>query len=137
MHFSLIYWNGFLSSIQIYLPGKVGLQYIFQYSKRVKLILYINIKVLWSLCWNALDLILQNLFFYFFISNLLYSLFSNQFPKSHLKLNLRIVVYLQWQYFGEYICISFDIIIEQEMEFNLLLIIALIMRYFELFEQDW
>ena len=56
---------------------------------------------------------------------------------SHLKLNLRIVVYLQWQYFGEYICISFDIIIEQEMEFNLLLIIALIMRYFELFEQDW
>ena len=137
MRFSLICWNVFLSSIQICLLVRVGLQCIFQCSKIVKLILCINIIVLWFLCWSALDLKLPNRFFSLFISSLFSFLFYIIFLMSHLKPSLRIRVYSQWQYFDEYIWIYSDIIFGLEMEWKWLLIVSYIVRCSELSERGW
>ena len=137
MRFSLICWNVFLSSIQICLLVRVGLQCIFQCSKIVKLILCINIIVLWFLCWSALDLKLLNRFFSLFLSRLFSFLFSIQFLLSHLKPSLRIRVYSQWQYFDEYIWIYSNIIFGLEMEWKWLLIVSYIVRCSELSERGW
>ena len=137
MRFSLICWNVFLSSIQICLLGRVGLQCIFQCSKIVKLILCINIIVFWFLCWSALDLKLLNRFFSLFFSRLFCFLFSIQFLLSHLKPSLRIRVYSQWQYFDEYIWIYSNIIFGLEMEWKWLLIVSYIVRCSELSERGW